>query len=274
MEEVLLGEAMGLGESFCTLRMYLRALYARITGSYASRHFTIIVFMSGEDPSLSFERHFSAIGWKVTKPRDLIVAESELHYPIAFLISSLITVISIILVFLIRTIDVGVFAIIMLFVTLTLYSLRPTVVLFKTNGSYALIADTTGHSEAIAFVRKAGGEVRVEKSVVNRGTPLHNFVATLRSELKAEVKTTAPLALKGETELISASRLEEELRAYMQEAEKIKNYLERLEEMMSRREITETAYQQLKREYTDKLVSIEAKIRGLKETQKKLEEIK
>jgi serine/threonine protein kinase len=170
---------LGVSESFCMVRIYLRAFYSRITGSYMFNRFFAIFFSSRKDLYIDFEKWFLKNGWTITRLRGIVLAESELFYPTALLISSLITLTLVLLLLLGRTIDVGVITLFALLATLTLYSLRPLIALFKANGLYVLLANAVCYNSAIAFIKEHGGEIREEKIVTIQGTPLHKYIATL-----------------------------------------------------------------------------------------------
>jgi serine/threonine protein kinase len=193
---------VGVDESICMLRIRLRALYTRITGSQVLTRFVAISFSSRKDPSTSFEFHFSISGWTVTRLKGFVLAESELLYPTALLISSLITLILMLLLLLGRTIDVGVITLFALLATLTLYSLRPLIALFKANGLYVLLANAVCYNSAIAFIRKYGGEIREEKIVTIQGTPLHKYIATVTPLPLPPPLPPPPLQPPGETPVI------------------------------------------------------------------------
>lgn len=84
-------------------------------------------------------------------------------------------------------------------------------------------------------------------------------------------EATAPQA---GTRVVSLEYLEGELARLVEEARRYRDYLEKLEATKAEGKVAETAYGELKKEYTEKLAKLEKEIRELQEAKKKLEEQK
>ncbi|MCC6003747.1 MAG: hypothetical protein LM590_05335 [Thermofilum sp.] len=106
--------------------------------------------------------------------------------------------------------------------------------------------------------------------------PIGRVLATLRREEHAKPPTVQPEAAAPQagTRVVSLEYLDGELARLGEEAKRYRDYLERLEAAKAEGKVTETAYEELKKEYTEKLAKLEEEIRELQEARKKLEEQK
>ena len=106
--------------------------------------------------------------------------------------------------------------------------------------------------------------------------PIGRVLATLRRDEWAKHPTVQPVATAPQagTRVVSLEYLEGELARLVEEAKRYRDYLEKLEVAKAEGKVAETAYGELKKEYTEKLAKLEREIRELQEAKKRLEEQK
>jgi hypothetical protein len=257
------------------LRARLRAIYVKLTSFFMKQHFLKTLVFTAETHALSaFERHFSSSGWLVSKVESVSLAEGSVIHPVPLLISLLFTAFFAIATIIGRDITMGIITALFIFISLMLYSVRPVVAITNIDGGYIIVADPEeGYLSAISFLKNIGGEIIEEKNLVDKGIPIPQILQYQLDELKkayekakeyAETRaaTTAIQPRKAETATHTAPSAE--LAMLLEEATKWREYLEKLEELKNQGKISEYAYRELKREYSNKLEELEKKIEKLK----------
>ena len=263
--------------STARLRARLRAVYVVLSSPLVKQHFLrALMFTAKADALSSFERHFATIGWLVSNVKGIVLAEGSLIHPIPLLISLLFTVFFAIATILGRDIISGILTIFFIFISLTLYSIRPIIAVTKIDEKYIAIADPEeGYLNVLSFLKNIEGEIIEEKSFIDKGLPVPKLLESYTNELKkyyekvqeqTRMERVAVVTQPTEVKVTRPTPLSSELANLMDEVSKWRNYLEKLEELRTQGKISEKAYEELKKEYLNKLKELEKKIEELQKS--------
>ncbi|MGC8988271.1 hypothetical protein, partial [Infirmifilum sp.] len=103
---------------------------------------------------------------------------------------------------------------------------------------------------------------RREESVADMGAPLLRNAKKVSEAAEATPTRVVPLQL-AETQIVDVEALEKEVRTLVEEAGKYRQFLRKLDEAREGGRISEKAYEELKKEYSEKLIEIENRIKEL-----------
>lgn len=261
--------------SIVRLRVRLRAVYVKFSNLFIKQCFLkVLTFTEKADVLSSFEHYFISIGWIVSKIDGILLAEGSPTYPVSLLVSLLFTAFFATAAILMRDILAGALTVFFVFISLTLYSVRPIVAITKAGEGYFVVADPEeGYPSILTFLKSIGGGVQEERSFADQGVPIPIAIESYLIELKkayekaekpAEARTAVVSTQQVETEALGSTIPSAELANLMNEINELRVYLNKLDEMKLQGKISERVYEELKKEYTRKIEELEKRISELK----------